>query len=72
MFWRGNFSRCLYYFPNQTLSFALKDKSRSIFNIRNADSRGVKLTKNLLSGGAASMFVLCLFYPLLIPGWLMM
>lgn len=74
LFWRGNLARCLYYFPNQTISFALKDKLRSTFNIGNMDSCGVKLTKNILSGGAAGMVSLCYstLLSMLIPDWLMM
>ena len=63
-FWRGNLANCIIYFPAQALNFAFKDKIKAMFNMKKTDSYRVKLTKNILSGGAAGALSLCFVYSL--------
>lgn len=63
-FWRGNLANCLRYFPTQALNFAFKDKIKAQFKVQKSDAYGVKLGKNIASGGLAGALSLCFVYSL--------
>ena len=63
-FWRGNLTALIGYFPTMALSFALKDKMKTIIKINQDENFGVKLTKNVASGGTAGIVTLCFVYSL--------
>merc|ERR1711972_60954 len=63
-FWRGNLANCLRYFPTQALNFAFKDKIKAQFKVQKSDAYGVKLGKNIASGGLAGAMSLCFVYSL--------
>lgn len=63
-FWRGNLANCLRYFPTQALNFAFKDKIKAQFKVSKTDAYGVKLGKNIASGGLAGALSLCFVYSL--------
>ena len=63
-FWRGNLIVCLGYIPSQLLTFALRDQVKHLFNFKKTDSSWVKLSKNILSGGAAGSMTLLAVYSL--------
>ena len=65
-FWRSNFTNCLRYFPTQALNFSFKGtiKKMPAFQKDKADNYGMKLTKNVMSGGLAGGGSLCFVYSL--------
>jgi solute carrier family 25 (adenine nucleotide translocator) protein 4/5/6/31 len=62
--WRGNTANCLRYFPTQALNFMFKESIKKQFKINKADSYGVKLGKNIASGGSAGALSLMFVYSL--------
>eukprot|EP00494_Astrolonche_serrata_P002437 UN02443 len=62
--WRGNLANVLRYFPTQALNFAFKDKIKAQFKLSKTDSNGVKLGKNVASGGIAGAMSLMFVYSL--------
>ena len=63
-FWRGNLANVLRYFPTQALNFAFKDEIKAMFKVGKEEPLYKKFAANLLSGGAAGSYALCVVYHL--------
>lgn len=63
--WRGNTINVVRYFPNQALSFALKDTFKNIFPKFNSETNFYKFFFiNCLSGGLAGAISLLILHPI--------
>lgn len=62
--WRGNLANCLRYFPTQALNFMFKERIKLIFKKNKSDTFGIKLSKNVASGGSAGALSLLFVYSL--------
>ena len=63
-FWRGNVANLTRYFPSQSLTFAFKDRFRSIMKLETQTNKTIVVLGNFAASGAAGGGALALLYPL--------